>query len=119
MSPGDWFLIVVSLKNLGTVTASGYYLDAYYDSQYGRGGPETIAAGETQVWYIGPLTAVAGSHTTKWMVDPDNQIAELDEGNNEKDLTFTIGQVSVTVAANPSGSIVVDNAKYTSQQVFA
>ena len=52
-------------------------------------------------------------------MDPDNQIAELNEGNNEKDLTFTIGQVSVTVAANPSGSIVVDNATYTSPQTFA
>jgi hypothetical protein len=118
VNPGDQFLIVASLKNLGTATASGYYLDVYYDSDYGRGGPDNIAPGEAQVWYIGPLTAQAGTHTTKWIVDPDNQIVELNEGNNEMDLTFTIGQVSVTVAANPSGSIVVDGATYTSSQMF-
>jgi hypothetical protein len=119
VAPGDQFLIVISIKNLGSATASGYYIDAYYDSDYGRGGPDTIAPGETQVWYVGPLTAVAGNHTTKWVVDPDSQIAELNEGNNEKDLTFTTGQVSITVAANPSGSMVVDGTTYTSPQTFA
>jgi hypothetical protein len=71
VAPGDQFLIVVSVKNVGTSSASGYYLDVYYDSEYGRGCPDTIAPGETQVWYVGPLTAVAGTHTTKWIVDPE------------------------------------------------
>ena len=91
VNPGDQFLIFASIKNLGTATASGYYLDVYYDSDYGRGGPDTIAPGETQIWYIGPLTAQAGTHTTKWILDPDDQIVELNESNNEKDYTFTIG----------------------------
>jgi hypothetical protein len=32
VSPGDQFLIVVSIENVGTASATGYYLDAYYDS---------------------------------------------------------------------------------------
>jgi len=85
------FNIVASIKNLGQEAANGYYLDVYYDSDYGRGGPDSITAGEVQEWYVGPLTATAGTHTTQWVVDPDNQIAELNEQNNVKQYTFTIG----------------------------
>jgi len=106
------FNIVASIKNLGQEAANGYYLDVYYDNDYGRGGPDNIAAGEVQEWYVGPLTATAGTHTTQWVVDPDNQIAELNEQNNVKQYTFTIGSsepqtttestatVSVTVIQN-------------------
>lgn len=91
VAPGEEFLIVASVKNIGDAPASGYYLDVYYDSDYGRGDPDNIAVSEIQVWYVGPLTAQDGSHTTKWIIDPDNQIAEVNESNNEKDLIFTIG----------------------------
>jgi subtilase family serine protease len=85
------FNIVASIKNLGQEAANGYYLDVYYDNDYGRGGPDNITAGEVQEWYVGPLTASAGTHVTQWVVDPDNQIAELDEQINVKQYTFTIG----------------------------
>jgi len=98
------FNIVASIKNLGQETASGYYLDVYYDNDYGRGGPDNITAGEVQEWYVGPLTASAGTHTTHWVVDPDNLIAELDESNNQKDLTFTIGGGTTTTATTTSAS---------------
>ena len=85
------FNIVAGIKNLGQEAANGYYLDVYYDNDYGRGGPDNIASGEAQEWYLGPLTATAGTHTTQWVVDPDNQIAELNEQNNVKQYTFTVG----------------------------
>jgi len=85
------FSIVAGIKNLGQEAANGYYLDVYYDNDYGRGGPDNITAGEVQEWYVGPLTATAGTHVTQWVVDPDNQIAELDEQNNVKQYVFTIG----------------------------
>ncbi len=91
LSPNESFNIVASIKNLGQETASGYYLDVYYDSDYGRGGPDNIVSGETQEWYVGPFTATAGTHTTQWVVDPDNQIAELDEQNNVNQYAFTVG----------------------------
>ena len=103
LSPNESFNIVASIKNLGQEATNGYYLDVYYDSDYGRGGPDNIAAGELQEWYVGPLTATAGTHTTQWVVDPDNQIAELDEQNNVKRYPFTVGsspqQPTTTVAA--------------------
>jgi hypothetical protein len=105
VAPSDQFLIVASIKNLGNATASGYYIDVYYDNDYGRGGPDNIAAGETQIWYVGAFTAVAGTHTTKWVVDPDNQIVESNETNNELDYTFTIGSqttnTTTTVTLTP------------------
>jgi hypothetical protein len=85
------FNIVASIKNLGQETANGYYLDVYYDNDYGRGGPDNITAGEVQEWYVGPLTATGGTHVTQWVIDPDNQIAELNEQNNVKQYTFTVG----------------------------
>jgi hypothetical protein len=109
VAPGEQFNIVASVKNIGGSAGSGYYLDVYYDSDYGRGGPDNIAAGEVQVWYVGPLTAQSGSHTTKWIVDPDNQIPEVNENDNEKDLTFIIGgsqTQNATLGLTPtSGSV--------------
>jgi hypothetical protein len=98
VSPGESFLIVATIKNIGQATATGFYLDVYYDSDYGRGGPDNITAGEVQTWYVGPLTATNGTHTTKWVVNPDNVIPESNINNNERDLTFTIGPSTVTTS---------------------
>lgn len=106
------FNIVASIKNMGQGTANGYYLDVYYDSDYGRGGPDNITAGEVQQWYVGPLTAIAGTHTTQWVADPDNQIAELNETNNVKQYTFTIGS-SPTQTTTNSTSVPETNTTST------
>jgi hypothetical protein len=92
VSSGESFLIVATIKNIGQATASGFYLEVYYDNDYGRGGPDNIAAGEVQTWYVGPLTATNGTHTTKWIVNPDNVIPESNINNNEKDFTSTVGE---------------------------
>jgi len=104
LTPGQSFNIIATIRNIGQETASGYYLDVYYDSDYGRGGPDNIAPGEVQTWYVGPLTAQDGPHTTKWVVDPDNQIAELNEANNQKDYAFTVGSTTVTTTATSTSS---------------
>jgi len=103
------FNIVASIKNLGQEAANGYYLDVYYDSDYGRGGPDNITAGEVQEWYVGPLTATAGTHVTQWVVDPDNQIAELDEQNNVKQYVFTVGssEPQTTTESTATVSVIV------------
>jgi len=104
VSSGQSFLIVATIKNVGQETAAGFYVDAYYDSDYGRGGPDNALAGEAQVWYVGAFTGQDGIHTTKWVVDPDNLIAELDEGNNQKEYTFTIGQQTTTTTITRSSA---------------
>jgi hypothetical protein len=103
------FSIVASIKNLGQEAANGYYLDVYYDNDYGRGGPDNITAGEVQEWYVGPLTATAGTHTTQWVVDPDNQIAELDEQNNVKQYVFTVesSEQQTTTGSTATVSVTV------------
>ena len=110
ISPGQQFDIVVTVKNIGDATAYGFYLDAYYDSDYGRGGPDNIAPGEAQTWYVGSLTAESGTHTTTWVVDPDNQIPELNELNNQKEHSFTVVsavQYAVSVyTRNGDGSLM-------------
>jgi hypothetical protein len=99
------FVIVANVTNLGQETAYGFYLDVYYDGDYGRGGPDNITQGEVQQWFVGPLTATSGAHTTQWVVDPDNQIAELNEQNNQKQYAFTIGnQTAITTTSTTAGS---------------
>ena len=111
------FNIVASIKNIGQEAANEYYLDIYYDSDYGHGGPDSITAGEVQEWYVGPLTATAGTHTTQWVVDPDNQIAELNEQNNVKQYTFTIGssepQTTTESTVTVSATVTQNATSYT------
>jgi subtilisin family serine protease len=91
IQPGDSFYILATVRNIGGATAYGYYVDAYYDSNYGRGGPvDSIAPGDVTNWYWGPWTAELGTHTTRWIADPDNMILELDETNNERAYEFVV-----------------------------
>jgi hypothetical protein len=106
VASGQSFLLVATIKNIGQDAASSYYVDVYFDNDYGRGGPDNILAGESQTWYVGPLTGQDGTHTTKWVVDPDNQIAELDENNNLKQYTFTIGQQTTNTTASTATTTV-------------
>jgi hypothetical protein len=107
LSANESFNIVASIKNLGQEAANGYYLDVYYDNDYGRGGPDNITAGEVQEWYVGPLTATAGTHTTQWVMDPDNQIAELDEQNNMKQYVFTVGSSEQQTTTGSTATVSV------------
>jgi hypothetical protein len=91
IEPGESFYIYANVTNIGGADAFGYFIDAYFDSFTGRGGPADIGAGQVTTWYWGPWTAEQGIHLTRWVVDPDNQIQELDETNNEEQLVFTIG----------------------------
>jgi hypothetical protein len=114
VAPGDQFNIVASLKNIGDSAGSGYYLDVYYDSDYGRGGPDNIAPGEVQTWYVGPLTAQAGTHTTKWVIDPDNQIVELAENNNQREYVFTVGSQTTTTTTTSNSTTTSTNSTTSS-----
>jgi hypothetical protein len=122
VAPDDPFLIVASIKNLGSAAATGFYLDVYYDSSYGRGGPDSIAPGETQTWYVGPVTGQASTHTTKWVVNPDKQIAESNYDNNEKDFTFTVGQQTQPTTTSQTTQVVTSTGtmnvtRYTTKTV--
>jgi hypothetical protein len=125
ISPGQSFLIVATIKNIGQATAPGFYVDVYYDSDYGRGGPDNILAGEVQTWYVGPLTGTNGTHTTKWVVNPDDLIPESSINNNEKDFTFTVGQqapatttVQTTQVVTATGSMNVTSYTTTTVTSF-
>jgi hypothetical protein len=113
LAPNESFVIVANVTNLGQATASGFYLDVYYDSDYGRGGPDNITAGEVQQWFVGPLTATLGVHTTQWIVDPDNQIVELNEQNNQGQYTFTIGQQITTTMTTSTTSTTITSSSTT------
>ena len=114
LSLGQSFNIVATIKNLGQAAAYGYYIDVYYDSDYGRGEPDDIAPGEAQTWYVGPLTGENGTHATRWVLDPDNQIQELDETNNQKEYAFTIGaSPTVTYALGWSPEDIPADARIT------
>jgi hypothetical protein len=91
-NPGDQFCIWATVQNVGTASAPGYYIDAYYDSTYGQGyTPYALAPGYTENWYWCGFTAQPGIHVTRWIVDPSNLIPESDETNNELDYAFSVG----------------------------
>ena len=115
LAPDDQFNIVATVKNTGDAPANGYYLDVYYDDDYGRGGPDNITLGEVQTWFVGPFSAQEGTHIARWVVDPDNQIAETSESNNLKELPFTIGSVILTTTTTSSTSSTTSSSQSTPQ----
>ena len=111
---GDQFNIAASVNNIGNAPASGYYVDVYYDGYFGRSGPDNITAGERQVWYVGPITAQGGSHTTTWVVNPNNTIPELSYDNNVKTYTFSVPCCSLAPANISQVSPLIFSASGTS-----
>jgi hypothetical protein len=111
---GDQFDIAASVKNIGNAPAFGYYVDVYYDGYFGRSGPDNITSGGVQVWYVGPITAEAGSHTTTWVVNPNNTITELNYDNNVKAYTFSVPCCSLAPANISDVSPLVFSASGTS-----
>jgi hypothetical protein len=54
VAPGDSFLIVATVKNTGDSAANGYYLDVYYDSDYGREARTTLRRAKCRHGMLGP-----------------------------------------------------------------
>jgi hypothetical protein len=82
--------ISITVKNLGTTDAHPVFVK-FYDADPLSGGtligtkqvPEILIHGEeTVVNLIWDTTGYAGDHDIYVVVDPDNEIAESDEGNN-------------------------------------
>lgn len=81
-------------RNLGGGDAPETSYDLYVDDAFvHRDNLAAVASGETLGVVrtpVGGWPAVAGSHTARVVVDPQNAIAEADETNNEAAVNFTV-----------------------------
>ena len=91
-NPADQFCIWATVENKGTADVQGYSVGAYYDSYYAaESTSNSLAAGYTHYWSWCSFVAQPGTHITRWIVDPNNEIPESDETNNELAYSFSVG----------------------------
>jgi subtilase family serine protease len=88
LSVGDKVTFTVTVKNQGIGNSAESSVNLLIDSFYmGYRALEGMDAGDTtQVTFT--WRAEAGSHQIKAMVNPKDEVAESDEANNEKVITF-------------------------------
>jgi subtilase family serine protease len=115
-SKGDTVTFKVSLKNQGSYMVSSSRVHFYIDG-FSRGYQDVVklAAGATAnltfVW-----TALPGTHRIKAIADKDNWVAESDETNNEKEVTFLTLAPDLVIAAitwSPEAPQESDNLTFT------
>jgi subtilase family serine protease len=89
---GDPIQIGMELANLGSAEARSVRLDLYIDSLIMWEGMTSALppGGQYLLWASGAWIATAGNHTLTAIIDPDNVIREIDEGNNAQHRLFTI-----------------------------
>jgi len=93
-SPVDGASVIfyAMVMNQGTATANNIRIDCYLDGPlYAQGTIGSLSAGaSTEVQTTTPWRATQGSHMFKWVVDPANAIAESNEFNNERSMSFIV-----------------------------
>jgi M6 family metalloprotease-like protein len=92
LQSGDSFYICANVSNIGEASAEAYYIDAFFNGLWGRGGPVDLGAGEYAVWYWGPFTAEPGNYVTTWIANPGgpDRISESNYDNNRRMYAFTV-----------------------------
>ncbi|MFC2040857.1 CARDB domain-containing protein [Chloroflexota bacterium] len=85
---GDNITFTVTVKNQGSGRADyspvAYYIDDAYMPLISAGAIDAGTTGNAVFYWI----AQAGSHTFKAVADPQEKVAESEENNNEKTVTF-------------------------------
>jgi len=85
------------IANIGGSDANNFRLETYLDGGLYDSGSLSLRAGEeTQVWSEIPWRAEDGSHTVRWVINPDRSIEESDYGNNEASCSFFVSPRTVT-----------------------
>jgi hypothetical protein len=87
---GDEVDLNLKVRNTAPIAVEGWGSVSLMDGVgYSSGENHTIAANAVGFIYA-RWTAVAGEHTVRIVVDPDDKVKESDETNNTRSLTFTV-----------------------------
>ena len=115
-SMGDTVTFTVTIKNQGSGKSDysyvAYYIDDnYLASDYVNPIDVGASANETFTW-----TAEAGSHNIKAVADSENEVAESNETNNEKTVTFSTTAPDLiieTITGSPTSPPIGETVTFT------
>jgi len=86
------------IGNTGGSDANNFRLETYLDGSLYDSGSLSLRAGQqAQVWSDIPWRAEDGSHTVRWVINPDRSVEESNYGNNEASCSFFVSPRTVTV----------------------
>ncbi|USS40789.1 hypothetical protein NF865_00735 [Thermococcus aggregans] len=87
--------ITIKVKNIGEVDAQNVTVHLYDGSNLLKSWVVDLPANtEVILTYLYPYSEAWGVHTLKAVVDPENKIEEVNEGNNVATLDIIVGQVA-------------------------
>jgi len=85
------------IANVGGSDASNFRLETYLDGSLYDSGSLSLSAGQDlQVWSEIPWRAEDGSHSVRWVINPDRSVEESNYGNNEASCSFFVSPRTVT-----------------------
>jgi len=85
------------IANIGGSDANNFRLETYLDGSLYDSGSLSLRAGQqVQVWSEIVWRAEDGSHTVRWVINPDRSIEESNYGNNEASCSFFVSPRTVT-----------------------
>ena len=115
LSVGETITCTVTIKNQGSGRAYYSFVVYYIDDAYlDSASVNPIDAGATDnktfTW-----TVQAGPHTIKAVIDSNEQVAESDETNNEKTVSFprVVDLIIEAIAWSPENPVESDNVTFT------
>jgi len=110
-APGDTVEIYTRIANIGDADAGGFAIKVYFDGALivtdgaeglGAGASTTLPSPWSYTW-----PADTNTHTIRVVVDANNDVAESNEGNNERSESFSAtAQATVTIDSVPRGMLI-------------
>ena len=94
-------VVVGAIAGTRQVITTNFYIDnVLIGSRKGRMSMRANSRGSFILPLSSAWTATKGTHTLRIVVDPDNVLAESDESNNTKTVTFVVGEGTASGGAN-------------------
>jgi len=93
----DAVTLYATIANIGGSDANNFRLETYLDRSLYDSGDLSLRAGEEmQVYSKTTWRAEDGSHTVRWVINPDHSVEESNYGNNEASFFFFVSPRTVT-----------------------
>lgn len=110
---GQQVFVHAAYSVTGTTSNFSGTVRALIDDQEQCSGTLELDPDSSPVWCNGAWTATAGTHTLRWILDADNDIAESNEDNNSAATTFTVGGPDLCIGDCDDSDAVVVNELVT------
>lgn len=93
----DMVSFSAGIANIGGGDASGFRVEVYLDGSLWDSGTASLAAGDSTTFTSDrQYRAEDGSHSVRWVVNPDRSVQESNYGNNEGSTSFFVNPRTIT-----------------------